>query len=209
MESQGGETLQAVTDQFYKLNRGKAFYKQDLARFTYLERPTPEAPQGDHFMHNKKSRIVPFVFGIILGILCTIYLPTYAQPYLPESMVGKEIVANGTVTAKENKGNALLLTVRTPEGALLATFKKKADEVNLLVNEGDEIQVILPKHMPFIDDPKIIRVVKKQQAAPEPAPEAIPEEKSTKQVKPRRQEKPHVAAPDSGSATGMLPQALK
>jgi len=160
-------------------------------------------------MRNKQSRRVPFVFGIILGILCTIYLPKYAQPYLPESMLGKEIVANGTVTAKENKGNALLLTVRTPEGALLATFKKKADEVNLLVNEEDEIQFILPKHMPFIEDPKIIRVVKKQQAAPEPAPEAKPEEKSTKQVKPKRQEKPQVAAPASGSATGTLPQDLK
>ena len=119
-------------------------------------------------MH-KQSRIAPFVFGLILGILCTIYLPKYVRPYLPESIVGKETVVKGTVAAKGKKGDALLLTVSTPEGALLATFKKKADEVNLLINEKDEIQFTLPKYMPFIDDPKIIRVVKEQQAVPAPA----------------------------------------
>jgi hypothetical protein len=133
-------------------------------------------------MH-KQTRIVPFVFGIVLGILCTIYLPTYVRPYLPESLIGKETVVKGTVAAKEKKGDALLLTVSTPEGALLATFKKKADEVNLLINEKDEVYLILPKYMPFIDDPKIIRVVKEQQAVPAlaevPTAPARPEGKST------------------------------
>jgi hypothetical protein len=116
-------------------------------------------------MH-KQSGIVPFVFGLVLGILCTIYLPKYVRPYLPESLVGKETVVKGTVKSKEKKGDALLLTVNTPEGALLATFEKKADAVNLLINEKDEVYFILPKYMPFIDDPKIIRVVKEQQAVP-------------------------------------------
>jgi len=111
-------------------------------------------------MH-KQSGTVPFVFGVILGILCMIYLPKYVRPYLPESIVGNEIMVKGTVAAKEKKGDALLLTVSTPEGALLATFKMKANEVDLLVNEKDEIQFSLPKYMPFIDDPKIIRVVKR------------------------------------------------
>jgi hypothetical protein len=154
-------------------------------------------------MH-KQSRIVPFVFGLILGILCTIYLPKYVRPYLPESMVGKETVVKGTVAAKEKKGDALLLTVNTPEGALLATFKKKADEVNLLINEKDEIQFTLRKYTPFIDDPKIIRVVKEQQAAPTPAeaPAAPvrPAEKNTKEIKPRQQVKPQAAAPSPGTA---------
>ena len=97
-----------------------------------------------------------------------IYLPKYVQPYLPESMGGKEIVLKGTVVVKEKKGDALLLTVSTPEGALLATFKQKTGEVNLLINEKDEIQFNVPNYMPFIDDPKIIRVVKEQQAVPAP-----------------------------------------
>lgn len=140
---------------------------------------------------NKPSRTVPFVFGLVLGILGAIFLPNYVRPYIPEWVTGKAVaVVKGTVTAKQKKENALLLTVDTPDGVLVATFKEKVDEINLLINEKDTIEFTLPKYMPFIDDPKIIRVVKEQQAAPGPAPEARPAGKSTKEVKPRRQEKP-------------------
>ena len=159
-------------------------------------------------MH-KQSGTVPFVLGVILGILCMIYLPKYVRPYLPESIVGKEIMVKGTVTAKEKKGDALLLTMSTPEGALLATFKMKANEVDLLVNEKDEIQFYLPKYMPFIDDPKITRVVKEQQAVPAPAeaPAAPvrPVETSTKEIKTRQHVKTQTAAPAPGSANEVRP----
>jgi len=161
-------------------------------------------------MHNnKQSGIFPFVLGLILGILCMIYLPKYVQPYLPESIAEKEIEVKGTVTAKEKKGDALLLTVNTPEGALLATFKKKADDVDLLINEKDELQFTLPKYMPFIDDPKIIRVVKEQQtvlapAEAAPAP-AMPAGKRTKEIKLRKQAKPQAAAPAPGGAMEVKP----
>ena len=159
-------------------------------------------------MH-KQSGIVPFVFGLVLGILCTIYLPNYVRPYLPESLVGKETVVKGTVAAKEKKGDALLLTVNTPEGALLATFKKKADEVNLLINEKDDVHFILPKYMPFIDDPKIIRVVKEQQAVPAPAEApgapARPEGKITQEIKPRLPAKPRAAFPAPGRGREVKP----
>jgi hypothetical protein len=120
-------------------------------------------------VQNKRSGNIPFIFGLILGILCTIYLPKYVKPYFPEFMTAKETVVKGTVIVKEKKGNTLLLTVSTPEGALLATFKNKANEVNLLVNEKDDIQFSLPKYVPFVEDPKIIRVVKEQQSVPAPA----------------------------------------
>ncbi len=159
-------------------------------------------------MH-KQSRIVPLVFGIILGILCMIYLPKYVRSYLPESIVGKEIMVKGTVVAKEKKGDALLLTVSTPEGALLATFKLRANDVNLLVNEKDEIQFALPKYMPFIDDPKIIRVIKEQQVVPTPAevPAASirPVGTSTNGIKRRQQMKPKTATPAPRSANEVNP----
>ena len=120
-------------------------------------------------MHNKPSRIPHFVFGLLLGILCTIYLPKYAQPYLPEFLAGNETMLKGTVIVKEKKGESLLLTVSTPEGALLATFKQKTGEIDLLIREKDEVQFTLPNYTPFIDDPKIVRVVKEQPAAPAPA----------------------------------------
>jgi hypothetical protein len=142
---------------------------------------------------NKPSRAPVFLFGLVLGILGAIFLPTYVRPYIPQWVMGKTIVVNGTVAAKQKKENAVLLTVVTPEGVLLATFNKKVDEINLLINEKDMIEFTLPKYVPFIDDPKIIRVVKEQQAAPEPARIEKPVEQSTKEVKPRRQEKPPAA----------------
>jgi hypothetical protein len=147
----------------------------------------------------RPSRIAPFLFGLVLGILAAIFLPGYVRPYIPQWATGKTIVVKGTVAAKQKKENVLLLTVDTPDGALLATFRKKVDETNLLINEKDAIEFTLPKYMPFIDDPKIIRVVKEQQAAPAPVPAEKPKELSTKEVKPGRQEKPPAAAPAPGA----------
>jgi hypothetical protein len=159
-------------------------------------------------MH-KPSRMVPFIFGLVMGILCTIYLPGYVRPYLPDALVGKDIVVKGTVAAKEKKGEDLLLTVSTPEGALLATFKKKAAEVNLLINEKDEVQFVLPKYMPFIEDPKIIRVVKEQQAVPASveaaAAPARREGKNTQEMKPRKQMRPQTAVPTPVPGTDVKP----
>jgi hypothetical protein len=121
-------------------------------------------------MNNKPSRMVPFIFGLILGVLGTIFLPGYVTPYLPSWVVGKTTVVKGTVMAKQKKDNVLLLTVNTPQGELLASFKKKVDEIGLLVNEKDVIEFTLPKYTPFIEDPKVIRVVKEPPAEPEPAP---------------------------------------
>ncbi len=145
---------------------------------------------------NKPSRAVPFVLGLILGVLGMIFLPDHVRPYIPESMTGKAVAVKGIVTAKEKKNSVLLLTVNTPDGALLATFKRKVDEINLLVNEKDTLEFTLPKYLPFIDDPKIIRVVKEQPQAPE----AKPEEKSTKEVKPGKQEKPRASSPAPGGS---------
>ena len=162
-------------------------------------------------MH-KQSRMFPFVFGLALGVLCTIFLPKYVRPYLPESVMGKEMVVKGTVMAKEKKGNVLLMTVNTSRGALLATFTKKGDEVNLLVNEKDDVEFTLEKYRPFIDDPNITRVVKAEQIAP-PEPEkalvapAKPAGKVMKEVKPRIPGKPSPPAPASKGTTEMQQQS--
>ena len=154
-------------------------------------------------MYNHKPyRTALFLFGLAVGIVGTIFLPDYVRPYIPQWVMGKTIVVKGTVAAKQKKENVLLLTVDTPEGMLLATFKRKVDEINLLVNEKDRIEFTLPKYMPFIEDPKIIRVVQEQQAVPEPSPGAKSKEQSTKEARPKRQTKPMAPAP---GATEMKP----
>jgi hypothetical protein len=133
---------------------------------------------------SKSSGFILFIFGLILGIAGTILLPAYVRPYIPEWAQEKTTAVKGTVMAKQKKGNTLLLTVNTPEGALLATFTRKVSEVNLLVNEQDVIEFTLTKYAPLIDDPKIIRIIKEPQTVPEPAPAARPADKSAKEQKP-------------------------
>lgn len=153
-------------------------------------------------MHKRAITIV-FIIGIALGVLGTLVLPDYVRSFLPESFSGKEPVVTGTVLAKQKEGQVLLLSVNTSKGALLATFKKKIDEVNLLVNVKDEIEFTLDTYTPFIEDPKITRVVKEQHAlSPEPATaEAAPAkaaEKSAQERKPQRPGKSAAAAPVPG-----------
>lgn len=156
---------------------------------------------------HKSFRTTLFLLGLILGVVGTIYLPNYARPYIPQWAMGKAIVVKGTVAAKQKKESVLLLTVDTPEGVLLASFTRKVDEINLLINEKDTIEFTLPKYMPFIDDPKIIRVVK-EQAVPVPAASAKPKEQGAKEVKPKRQEKPPTAA-SAPSTTAKKPADQK
>jgi len=123
---------------------------------------------------NSPSRIFLFAAGLVLGVIGAVVLPGQVRPYLPGWVLGDGPVARGTVMAKQKKGHALLLTVNTAEGALTATFTKKADEIGLLVNEKDVIEFTLPKYAPLIEDPRIVRIVKDQQAAPAAAPAPAP-----------------------------------
>jgi uncharacterized membrane protein len=158
---------------------------------------------GGYFMNTHKPSIAaPFLIGLVLGVLATVYLPGYVRPYLPQWVMGKTIVVKGTVAAKQKKENVLLLTVETPEGVLLATFTRKVDEINLLINEKDSIEFTLPRYMPFIDDPKVIRVVKEQQAVPEPTPAAKPREQGAKEARPRQQVRSQAAVTAPSTTPG-------
>ena len=158
---------------------------------------------------NKPSRLIPFVIGLLLGVLGMVYVPGHVRPYLPDWAMGNAPVAKGTVMAKQKKENTLLLTVNTAEGALTATFTKKVDEIALLVNEKDMIEFMLPKYAAFIEDPRIVRIKKEQEAASEPPPAAGPAEKGPKEGKPGQQGKQPAAAPAPGSAVEKDPPDRK
>lgn len=135
-----------------------------------------------------KRTVIPLVIGILLGVLATLFLPNYVRPYLPGSLAGKETVVTGTVLAKQKEKQALLVTVNTSQGALLSTFTRKADEVDLLVNEKDQIEFTLEKYTPFIEDPKIMRVVKSSFPATMKAQPSPPKAagKGTQEAKPEQ-----------------------
>ncbi len=126
-----------------------------------------------------KTRLIVLVLlaGIALGVVGTIFGPDVAGPYLPEAfLVKKAETIDGEVVRKLREGERLLLTVQTSQGSVLATFKKKVAEIDLLVQQGDTITLALSRYEPFVDEPAIERV-RKQEPTPRPkagAPSSFP-----------------------------------
>ena len=115
-----------------------------------------------------KPWLVIFILlvGMSLGIGGTIFGPEVAAPYLPEAFqVKKPENVTGEVMRKLREGDRVLLTVQTSQGTVLATFKKKVAEIDLLVQQGDVLTLALSRYEPFVEDPAIERV-RKQDAAP-------------------------------------------
>jgi hypothetical protein len=109
---------------------------------------------------------IAFVVGLGLGIAGTILGSRLAGPYLPQALRGKTERIQGTVARKQREPDRLLLTVVSDHGAILATFRKKIAEINLLVEQGDSLTLLLPGYGPFVDDPPIERVRKENAAGP-------------------------------------------
>jgi len=115
-----------------------------------------------------------FLIGLALGAVLVVIGPRVAGPYLPEAFRGKVESVEGEVTRKQREPDRLLITVVTPRGAILATFKKKIPEVDLLVAEGDALTLGLRRFEPFVEDPTIQSVRKKTPAEGPPTGAAGP-----------------------------------
>ena len=125
--------------------------------------------------------VLIFLIGVALGIVGTLLAPEFIGPYLPEAIQGKAELVEGKVVAKQREPDRLLLTVLTPQGAILVTFKKKVPEINLLVEQGDTVTLDLRQYKPFVEDPAIKRVRKERPRGrtkeSEPSPLPTEEEK--------------------------------
>ena len=112
--------------------------------------------------------VLVLLAGIALGVVGTTFAPDVAGLYLPEAFrVKKAETIDGEVVRKLREGERLLLTVQTSQGSVLATFKKKVAEIDLLVQQGDTITLALSRYEPFVNDPAIERV-RKLEPAPRP-----------------------------------------
>lgn len=111
--------------------------------------------------------LVGFGLGIALGLVAPRYWPELTAPW-----EGKRELLEGEVLREERRDDRYLLTLKTPQGAILATFRERAAEVDLLVDPGDRVTLALPGYAPFVTDPRIARVLKRDQ--PEPATPSPP-----------------------------------
>ncbi len=110
---------------------------------------------------------ITFLLGLVVGITGTVLGPRLLEPYLPAAIRGDLEGIEGAVTSKQRKGDRLLLTVQTAEGVILATFRKKLTEIDLLVAEGDMLTLARTGYRAFMADPAIGRVRKQNHGQPE------------------------------------------
>lgn len=112
--------------------------------------------------------VLILLIGISIGVGGTIFGPELASPYLPDSFrIKKTETVAGEVVRKQREGDRLLLTVQTSQGTVLATFKRKVAEIDLLVQQGDALTMSVSRYAPFVEDPAIERV-RKQDVANQP-----------------------------------------
>ena len=113
------------------------------------------------------------LIGISIGVAGAVFGPELAAPYLPDTFrVKKTETVAGEVVRKQREGDRLLLTVQTSQGTVLATFKKKVAEIDLLVQQGDALTMAVSRYAPFVEDPAIERV-RKQDVAVQPKAGAV------------------------------------
>lgn len=113
--------------------------------------------------------------GIVVGILGTIFLPRLAAPYLPEVLRGEQQEVSGIVEAKSAEVDRLLLTVGSEAGAMLVTYTKNVAEIDLLIDVGDSVLLVVDEYAPFIDDARIRRVIKRDESDESGPPEVMSE----------------------------------
>jgi hypothetical protein len=110
-------------------------------------------------MFNRRT-MTTLLIGLVLGAVLAVIARPILGSRLPQSMGGGRESLEGLVTAKQREEDRLLVTIVTPAGATLVTFKKRVAEIALLIDEGDRVTLTLPRYEPFLDDPNITRVVK-------------------------------------------------
>lgn len=108
------------------------------------------------------------VAGLVLGVLGTVFLPDLVRPHLPPLLRGKATRVQGLVVGKGRDGDRLLLTVDTPQGAMLATFQKRVPEIDLLVASGDSVTLGVAAYRPFVEGPELLGVRKPGQSGGRP-----------------------------------------
>lgn len=109
-----------------------------------------------------KLKIFLFLLGGLFGFLLAALFQPLLRPLLTDLFRSEKDVTEGRVVAKRLQGDRLLITVDATEGTILATFKQRVPEIDLLVQEGDLLKLGVPRYQPFVEDPPILSVRKQE-----------------------------------------------
>ena len=118
-----------------------------------------------------KAKLLLFLLGGFLGFLVGALFRPLVEPVATELFRDESDRTEGRVVGKRLQGKRLLLTVDAAEGTILATFSKRVQEIDMLVDDGDLVTLGVRRYEPFVEDPPILAV--RKQELPEVAPGGV------------------------------------
>src|SRR3989442_1011481 len=98
------------------------------------------------------------LIGVLLGVAAAARGPALLAGYLPRSMNGPTQRIEGQVVRKQREGNRLLVKVTTGQGPMLVTFTQKVADLDVLLDPGDVVTLVIPGYATFVEDPVLERV---------------------------------------------------
>lgn len=120
-------------------------------------RPAGGGPGSD----GRRSRWwVWLLLGVALGVAAALLVPRWVAPHLPPALGGGLVTVEGEVLDKQRESGRLLLTLDSERGAMLATFRDRISELDLLVGRGDRVTLAMREFRPFVDGPRLVGVQK-------------------------------------------------
>ncbi len=114
----------------------------------------------------KRPVWIALLAGIVLGATGAVLAPMLVSPVLPRSGAGGGDGVTGEVVAKSKEADRILMTVSGDGGAVLVTVTKRIKEIDLLVEVGDSVTLLMSAYEPFVKDPKIGGVRKFSRVSP-------------------------------------------
>lgn len=114
----------------------------------------------------KRPVLIALLAGIVLGATGAVLAPRLVSPRLPRSGPSGGDGVSGEVVAKSKEADRLLMTVAGKQGAVLVTVTKRIKEIDLLVEVGDTVSLLMSAYEPFVKDPRIGGVRKPSRVSP-------------------------------------------
>lgn len=148
-----------------------------------------------------RSAFLLLIIGIILGVAGTVLGPRYAPEYLEplESRFGVSLgvdeLIEGSVDEKRLEDDRLMLRVSSSEGVGLAIFTTNLEDIDLLINKGDQIELEADAYAPFMNDPAIRRVRPAAGPSNDESADAEPSETAVAAAPVGQPERPQPAQP--------------
>ena len=99
-----------------------------------------------------------FVIGIVVGFGAANQGPALIGPYFPKAGSGAGEHIEGQVVRKQREGNRLLVKITTAQGPMLVTFTHKVADLDVLLDPGDTVTLMIRGYATFVEDPIFERI---------------------------------------------------